>query len=70
MKYGQRAYAPPVNNDTEKCKRCKFYLDDALFELCTHPSSEYKVGEDRPSHHTIAHMRTWECGDMAANFSA
>lgn len=39
-----------------------------MFELCTHPASQYKVADREPDWHTTGHMRKRECGDKATLF--
>ncbi len=48
------------------CKQCKHYKDSAIFELCLHEKSKYKVdGDPREHYHTISHMRLHTCGALA-----
>jgi hypothetical protein len=49
------------------CRSCKHRLETAVFELCTHPASRYKVAE-REDWHTTSHMRQRDCGEKATLF--
>ena len=44
------------------CRMCKHYFDHVIFELCEHPSSEYKIAE-KVDFHSVGHMRQFECKD-------
>lgn len=44
------------------CKGCKWYKPTSIFDLCHHKSSQYSI-EGKFDFHTIAHMRTFGCGE-------
>jgi hypothetical protein len=44
------------------CRDCKHYCEAMVFELCGHPSSEYKIAE-KVDFHSIGHMRQFACKD-------
>ena len=67
---GPRTYAPVVSEDAlKKCHRCAYYVETVLFNLCGHPTSEYKIGT-KVDFHTIGHMRSYKgsCGEHAVLF--
>lgn len=52
------------------CRGCEHFRATAIFDLCTHPASEYRrvsqvsgLGEGTVEHHTIGHMRGSACAD-------
>ena len=48
------------------CKKCKWYNDAGVFELCTHQKSEYKnEGALKAQQHTVTHMLRHQCNGRA-----
>ena len=50
-----------MDRPDEKCATCVHYRAEVLFDICAHPGSQYIV-DNRPSFHTIGHMRDTKCG--------
>ena len=60
----QRLEDVSENVPLASCKRCKHYLRGLLWDICVHPSSNYKSG-DVVAQHTVKHMRI--CGACGYN---
>ena len=43
---------------TKNCSDCKLREQTSLFELCKHPTSEYKDQFARVQWHSVGHMRS------------
>lgn len=45
-----------MSDTADKCQKCEHYTPTALFELCEHAASKYKIGV-KEDWHTVGHMR-------------
>ena len=46
---------------TKQCDDCKHFDNTGVFELCKHPTSEYRDNMQKLQFHSTGHMKQSQC---------